>query len=178
MVPQARLRETKYGLVTDAEGWFVVSAREARWREWERLGTYCDFEGKRRFPQLGINISILVPGESLGRYHRENHQEGFLVLTGTCVLIVEDEERQLEAWDFFHCPPQTNHMIVGAGDGPAIVLAVGARGGRKGLVYPVSEAAKKHGVSVEKETTKPAEAYADLPRSRRVTYREGSLLDG
>jgi len=178
VVPQARLRETKYGLVTDAEGWFVVNAREARWREWERLGTYCDFEGKRRFPQLGINISILEPGESLGRYHRENHEEGFLVLAGACVLIVEDQERRLEAWDFFHCPPQTNHMIVGAGDWPAIILAVGARGGRKGLVYPVSEAAKKHGVSAEKETTKPAEAYADLPRSRRVTYREGSLLDG
>jgi uncharacterized cupin superfamily protein len=178
VVPQARLRETKYGLVTDAEGWFVVNAREARWREWERLGTYCDFEGKRRFPQLGINISILEPGESLGRYHRENHEEGFLVLAGACVLIVEDQERRLEAWDFFHCPPQTNHMIVGAGDGPAIVLAVGARGGRKGLIYPLSEAARKHGVSVEKETTKPPEAYADLPRSRRVTYREGSLLDG
>ena len=28
-------------------------------------------------------------------------------------------------------------MIVGTGDGPAVVLAVGARGGRKGLVYPV-----------------------------------------
>lgn len=177
-MPEAPLRETKYGLVADVEGWFVVNAREARWRERERLGSYCDFEGKRPFRELGINISVLEPGESLGRYHRENHQEGFLVLAGKCVLIVEDEERELEAWDFFHCPPQTNHMIVGAGDGPAVVLAVGARGGRKGLVYPVSEVAKKHGVSVEKETTKPAEAYADLPHSRRVSYREGSLPDG
>jgi uncharacterized cupin superfamily protein len=175
VVPQARLRETKYGLVTDGEGWFVVNVREARWREKDRLGRYCDFEGKRRFPQLGINISVLEPGESLGRYHRENHQEAFLVLAGTCVLIVEDEERQLEAWDFFHCPPQTDHMIVGAGDGQAVVLAVGARGGRRGLVYPVSEVAKKHGVSVEQETTKAAEAYADLPQSRRVVYPEGSL---
>ena len=178
MVHEAGLRETKYGLVADVEGWFVVNAREARWRERDRLGRYCDFEGKRPFRQLGINISVLEPGESLGRYHRENHQEGFLVLAGKCMLIVEDEERELKAWDFFHCPPQTNHMIVGAGDGPSVVLAVGARGGRKGLVYPVSEAAKKHGVSVEKETTKPAEAYADLPQSRRVTYREGSLPDG
>jgi uncharacterized cupin superfamily protein len=178
MVPEAGLRETKYGLVTDGEGWFVVNAREARWREWERLGRYCDFEGKRRFPQLGINISILEPGEALGRYHRENHQEAFLVLAGTCLLIVEEEERRLEAWDFFHCPAQTDHMIVGAGDGPAVVLAVGARGGRKGLVYPVSDTARKHGVSVEEETTKPAEAYADLPRSRRVVYRKGSLPDG
>ncbi|MDP9492281.1 MAG: cupin domain-containing protein [Actinomycetota bacterium] len=177
-MPEAPLRETKYGLVADVEGWFVVNAREARWRERDRLGTYCDFEGKRPFRQLGVNISVLEPGESLGRYHRENHQEGFLVLAGKCMLIVEDEERELEAWDFFHCPPQTDHMIVGAGDGPAVVLAVGARGGRKGLVYPVSEVARKYGVSVEKETTKPAEAYADLPHSSRVSYREGSLADG
>jgi len=176
-VPEAPLRETKYGLVADVEGWFVVNAREARWRERDRLGRYCDFEGKRSFPQLGFNISVLQPGESLGRYHRENHQEGFLVLAGRCILIVEDEERELEAWDFFHCPPQTDHMIVGVGEGPAVVLAFGARGGRKGLVYPVSEVAKKHGVSVKKETTKATEAYADLPHSRRVAYREGSLPD-
>jgi uncharacterized cupin superfamily protein len=176
-VPEAPRRETKYGLVADVEGWFVVNAREARWRERDRLGRYCDFEGKRPFPQLGFNISVLQPGESLGRYHRENHQEGFLVLAGRCILIVEEEERELEAWDFFHCPPQTDHMIVGAGEGPAVVLAVGARGGRKGLVYPVSEVAKKHGVSVKKETTKVAEAYADLPHSRRVAYLEGSLPD-
>jgi quercetin dioxygenase-like cupin family protein len=175
-VPEAPLRETKYGLVADEEGWFVVNVREARWRERERLGSYCDFEGKKPFPQLGINVSVLEPGESLGRYHRENGQEGFLVLAGRCVLIVEDEERELRAWDFIHCPPQTDHMIVAAGDGPAVVLAVGARGlSRKGLVYPVSDTAKKYGVSVEKETTKPAEAYADLPRSRRVAYREGWL---
>jgi uncharacterized cupin superfamily protein len=174
-VPEAPLRETKHGLVADVEGWFVVNAREARWRERKRLGRYCDFEGKRPFRQLGVNISVLEPGESLGRYHRENHQEGFLVLAGVCVLIVEGQERELRAWDFFHCPPQTEHMIVGAGDGPSVVLAVGARGGRRGLVYPVSDLAKKHGVSVEKETTKAAEAYADLPHSRRVPYREGSL---
>jgi quercetin dioxygenase-like cupin family protein len=178
VVPEAPLRMTKYGLAPDGEGWFVVNAREARWRDWGPLGSYCDFEGKRRFPQLGINISVLEPGQSLGRYHRENGQEGFLVLAGTCLLIVEDEERELRTWDFFHCPPQTEHMIVGAGDGRAVVLAVGARGfGRKGLVYPVSTVARRHGVSVEKETAKPAEAYADLARPTRVTYHDGWLPD-
>jgi uncharacterized cupin superfamily protein len=170
-VPEAPLRTTKFGFAPDGEGWFVVNAREIRWRERERLGRWCDFEGKRRFPQLGVNISVLQPGESLGRYHRENAQEGFLVLAGKCLLIVEDEERELEAWDFVHCPPKTDHMIVGAGDGPSVVFAVGARGlSRKGFVYPVSKAAGKLGVSVRKETTKPAEAYADLPPSHRVSY--------
>jgi uncharacterized cupin superfamily protein len=176
MVPEAPLRMTKFGLMPDGEGWFVVSAREIRWRDWGPLGVFCTFEGKRRFPQLGINISLLEPGQSLGRYHAENAQEGFLVVAGQCVLIVEDQERELAAWDFFHCAPRTAHMIVGAGDQVSVVLAVGARGlGRKGLVYPVSEVAAKHGVSVAEETTKPAEAYADLARPSRVAYRDGWL---
>jgi uncharacterized cupin superfamily protein len=175
-VPEAPLRMTKFGYMPDAQGWFVVSAREIRWREWGPLGVYCDFEGKRRFPHLGFNISVLEPGQSLGRYHRENAQEDFLVLAGRCTLIVEDEERELRAWDFFHSPPGTAHMIVGAADGPSVVLAVGARGrARKGLVYPVSKVAAKHGVSVARETTKPQEAYADLERSTRVSYGDGWL---
>jgi uncharacterized cupin superfamily protein len=174
---------TKNGLVVDVDGWFVLNARDSRWRSEGPLGSYCNFEGKRRFPQLGFNISVLAPGEAIGMYHRENAQEGFLVVAGECVLIVEEQERRLRQWDFFHCPGGTEHMIVGAGDGPAVVIAVGARGRGVGggLVYPVSELASRHGVSAERETTKPSEAYAriyaDLPRSRFVPYREGSLPD-
>jgi uncharacterized cupin superfamily protein len=176
VTPEAPLRMTKFGYMPDGDGWFVVSAREIRWREWEKLGVYCDFEGKRRFPHLGVNISVLEPGESLGRYHRENAQEGFLVLAGRCTLVVEDEERELGPWDFFHSPPGTAHMLVGAGEGPAVVLAVGARGlPRKGLVYPVSEIAAQHGVSVAHETKKPQEAYADLAHPTRVMFKEGWL---
>lgn len=170
-MPEAPLRETKYGLVADVDGWFIVNACEARWRDSGPFGLYCDFEGKRPFRQLGFNISILEPGQSLGYYHRENGQEGFIVLSGTCVLIVEDEERPLEAWDFVHCAPGTPHMIVGAGEGRSVVLAVGARGlPRKGLVYLPSETARKHGVSVHEETTKSSEAYAGLPKSSRASY--------
>jgi mannose-6-phosphate isomerase-like protein (cupin superfamily) len=171
MVPEAPLRTTKYGLVADVDGWFVVNAKDARWRESGPFGLYCDFEGKRPFRQLGINISVLEPGQSFGFYHRENAQEDFLVLAGRCLLIVEDVERPLQAWDFVHCPPRTPHMIVGAGDGPAVVVAVGTRGlARKGLVYLPSETAARHGVSVATETAKPAEAYASVPRSKRVAY--------
>jgi uncharacterized cupin superfamily protein len=176
MTPEAPLRETKFGLAPDGDGWFVVNAREIRWRRWEQLGVYCDFEGKKRFRQLGVNISVLQPGESLGRYHRENAQEDFLVVSGRCVAIVEDEERELQAWDLFHSPPGTEHMIVGAGDGPSVVIGVGARGRRpKGLVYPVSKAAAKHGVSVDEETSDPSNAYADLARPVRARYEDGWL---
>jgi uncharacterized cupin superfamily protein len=178
MVHEDPMRQTKFGLAPDGEGWFVVNAREIRWRRRERLGVYCDFEGKKSFPQLGVNISVLQPGESLGRYHRENAQEDFLVVSGRCVVIVEDEERELGPWDLFHSPPGTAHMIVGAGDGPSVVIAVGTRGRRpKGLVYLVSEVAAKHGVSVPKETKQPKEAYADLAWSTRERYQEGWLPD-
>jgi len=172
---------SKNGLVTDGEGWFVVNARESRWRDEGQLGSYCTFEGKRRFPHFGINVSVLDPGEAIGMYHRERAQEAFLVLAGSCLLIVEGQKRPLKTWDFFYCPPETEHIIVGAGTEPAVVLAVGARGRGVGggIVYPVSEVAAQYGASVELETTDPSEAYAKvhagLPRSRFVKYRAGSL---
>jgi len=183
VVPEADPRRTKNGLVVDGEGWFVLNARESRWRSEGPLGSYCTFEGKRRFPQLGFNISVLAPGESMGMYHRERAQEGFLVVAGECLLIVEEQERRLRPWDFFHCPGGTKHIIIGAGDGPAIVIAVGARGRGVGggVVYAVSELAARHGASVERETTNAAEAYekiyAELPRSRFVPYEPGRLPD-
>ena len=174
---------SKNGLVVDGEGWFVVNARDSRWRSEGPLGSYCTFEGKRRFPQLGINVNVLEPGQAMGMYHRENAQEDFLVLAGECVLIVEGQERRLEAWDFVHCPGGTEHIIVATGDRAALVVAVGARGRGVGggVVYTVSELAARHGASVERETTSAAEAYEkireDLPRSRWVEYREGWLPD-
>jgi uncharacterized cupin superfamily protein len=159
----------------------VLNARDSRWRSEGPLGSYCNFEGKRRFPQLGFNVSVLAPGEAMGRYHREHAQEGFLVVAGQCLLIVEEQERPLRTWDFFHCPGGTEHIILGAGEQPAVVVAVGARGRgvRGGVVYPVSELAARHGASVEQETSDPGEAYAEiwaaLPRSRFVPYRDGWL---
>jgi uncharacterized cupin superfamily protein len=176
VVPEAPLESTKFGLRPGGPGWFIVSAREIRWRDTGRLGVYCDFEGKRRFPDFGINVNVLQPGQSLAMYHRENRQEGFLVVVGECVLIVEDEERALKQWDFFHCPPQTEHVLVGAGTGPSVIVAVGARGRRRrGLVYPVSEAALEHGAGVTEETTDPSEAYARYSDWKRTTYRGGWL---
>jgi uncharacterized cupin superfamily protein len=176
-VPEASLRTTKFGLVPDGDGWFVLNARDTRWRDYGPLGAACDFEGKRPFKRLGLNLNILLPGEPMSMYHRERNQEGFLVLAGECLLVVEGEERSLRAWDYVHCPGGTEHVIVGAGDGPAVVLAVGARGGRKGVVYLVDAAALAHGAGVEEETTKSAEAYARFPPSSRSPYREGWLPD-
>ena len=174
---EASLRATRYGLVPDGEGWFVLNARQTRWRDHGPLGVACDFEGKRPFRQLGINLNVLHPGQPMTMYHRERHQEGFLVLAGECVLVVEGQERMLRAWDFFHCPGGTDHAIVGAGEGPSVVLAVGARGGRKGIVYPAAAAALARGAGVDAETTKSRDAYRAFPPSARSVYRDGWLPD-
>jgi len=125
---EARIEPTEDGLVAvGEEGWFVLNARDGRWRIWEGVGTRLSFEGDIDFAQLGFNLLALAPGEPIGMYHREVDQEDFLVVAGEAVLIVEGVERPLRAWDFVHCPPGTAHMIVGAGDRPCAVIAVGAR---------------------------------------------------
>ena len=178
VTPEAPFDSTKFGLRPGGEGWFVMSAKDSRWRETGTMGAFCNFEGKRRFPGLGINLNVLQSGQPMGLYHRENAQEDFLVLAGECLLIVEGEERKLKTWDFFHCPPGTEHIIVGAGDGPSVVLAVGARGRRRrGMVYPVSKVALGHGAGVKKETSDPSEAYGGFAGWQRSLYQEGWLPD-
>jgi len=177
VVEEAALREATHGLTPEGDGWFVVNARESRWRRWPPFGVWCAFEGKKRFPQLGINVSVLEPGEAIGLYHAEPRaQEDFLVVAGECLLIAEDEERPLRAWDFVHCPAGTAHMIVGAGGGPSVVIGVGARGRRHGgIVYPASPVAARHGVSVAAETKDAGQAYRPFGFPRRVRYEEGWL---
>jgi uncharacterized cupin superfamily protein len=117
----------------------------------------------------------------MAMYHWEADQEDFLVISGEALLIVEGEERALRAWDFVHCPPGTRHTIVGAGAGPCIVVAVGARDRSAGLRdwggYTVDEAALRHRAGVERETTDADEAYAPFTRRRAATYREDWLPD-
>ena len=178
MVPEARLDSTEHGLVPSGEGWFVLNAREASWRQDAGRPAVCDFEGDADFSQLGINISVLAPGEPMAMYHWEADQEDFLVLAGEALLIAEGKERPLRQWDFVHCPPGTNHVIVGAGDGPSVVLAVGARDrstARTWGAYTVDEAALRHGAGVEQETTDEKEAYARFVWRQPGRYRDGWL---
>jgi uncharacterized cupin superfamily protein len=178
VVPEAPLESTEHGLRPNGEGWFVLNAREARWRHAPGRDAVCSFEGEQKFPQIGINLRVLQPGESMGMYHWEADQEDFLVLAGEALLLIEGEERPLSAWDFVHCPPHTNHIVMGAGDGPCVVLAVGARDHQAGTdwgSYPVDELALRHGVGVEKETSDAREAYAHLQDRQPTRYREGWL---
>jgi uncharacterized cupin superfamily protein len=167
VVPEAPLEKTEHGVVPAGEGWFVLNMRDARWVQSDGLGIYVPFEGEDvRFEQLGINVSVLQPGEPSCMYHAEETQEDFLLLAGECLLLVEGQERRLRAWDFVHCPSWTEHVFVGAGDGPCLLVGVGARKKGKGLRYPVDQIALKHGAGVETETSDPREAYARFADDR------------
>jgi uncharacterized cupin superfamily protein len=178
VVREASLEQTEAGLAPAVEGWFVLNAREACWLQGEGVSASCEFEGAKEFPQVGVFLRVLGPGEPIAMYHWEADQEDFLVLSGEALLIVEGEERQLRQWDFVHCPPGTKHIIIGAGDAPCAVLAVGARehqGAADWGGYAVDEAALRHGAGVEEETTDPARAYARFPKREPGPYREGWL---
>ena len=152
------------GLRPAGDGWFVVNAREAAWLHNEKFGAGVTFEWTTDFPQFGINIQVMWPGQPNGYYHAEEDQEDFLVLSGECLLLIEGEERRLHAWDFVHCPPETEHIFVGAGDGPCLIFMAGGRTGEKRITYPRSELALRHGAGVETETSVPREAYAPFPK--------------
>jgi uncharacterized cupin superfamily protein len=173
MVPEARLESAEGGLVPSGAGWFVLNAREARWLD-GRFGAYTRFEGEPRFGELGFNIGVLEPGQPACMYHGEDEQEDFLVLSGECLLLIEGTERRLKSWDFVHCPPWTEHVFVGAGEGPCAILAVGTRSGGD-VVYPASELAQRHRAGVERTTHDPGVAYAGTPRDEPAGYREGWL---
>jgi len=180
MAVEAPLEATEHGLVPQGDGWFVLNAREARWFDRGPRGALCDFEGEIEFPQIGVNLFLLGPRQPMSMYHWEADQEDFLVLAGEALLIVEGQERPLRQWDLVHCPPRVSHTIVGAGDGPAVILAVGARIDTRGDDwggYPVSETAARHDASAEQETTEAREAYARFPPREPSAYRDGWLPD-
>jgi uncharacterized cupin superfamily protein len=157
-------------------GWFVASVRELPWQENE-LGATCEFDKQReRFEEFGINLTVLRPGQPMTMYHREGYQEGFLVLRGECLLIVEGSEVRLREWDYFHCPSDVAHAIVGSGAGFSLVLAVGSRVGPDVTLYPRDETALKHGAGVEQATPHPREAYARFTRPAPETRFRGEFL--
>jgi len=178
MVEEARLDDIGSGLSPVSPGWFVVNVGDAAWIRNDSFGGRCVFESNGRvlaerpdaepqmFADTGFTLAVLEPGKPTGMFHAETAQEDFLVLAGTCLLLIENEERPLRAWDFVHCPAETRHSFVGTGDGPCVIFMTGARREGKTLLYPAAEHARAHGAGVETETGDPREAYAPFAHWR------------
>ena len=157
--------------------WFVRNLRDMKW--WDR--------GPRGFvtelvedddAQVGVNLFVLGPGEPMSMYHWEADQEGFLVLSGEALLVVDDEEHPLRQWDYFHKPVGVSHTIVGAGSGASAILAIGARQHQDGPDwggYPLSDVATKHNAASPEETNDPRVAYGRFPAREPGEFREGWL---
>jgi uncharacterized cupin superfamily protein len=169
------MNATPGGLEPGGAGWFVVNANDTCWWRSDAFGMSCPFEAdEQRFPQLGINLHVLEPGKPNCMYHGEDVQEDFLVLHGECLLLIDGQERPLRAWDFVHCPPWVEHVFVGAGDGPCVVLMVGSRPDQN-VVYPESDLARRHGAGVERQTDSAAQAYAPFPKWERTRPDDARL---
>jgi quercetin dioxygenase-like cupin family protein len=157
--------------------WSVRNLRDMQWWDEGPGGFFAELvEDDDR--QVGVRVFVLGPGQPMSMYHLEADQEGFLVLSGEALLIVEDEEHPLRQWDYFHCPPNVPHTIVGAGSGPSAILALGARidsVGEDWGAYPYSEVAMKHGASAPEDTTDSKVAYAHFPERQPGEFREAWL---
>ena len=169
-MPEARVEDLGSGLAPVTDGWFVVNVRDAEWWFAESRGARCAFENEYgdtpvEFGRLGINLTVLEPGQTI-LYHAESNQEAFLVLSGQCTLLVENQERRLQPWDFFHCSPWTEHGFAGAGPGPCVILMAGSRSGTE-VRYPASELAARRGASAAEETSDWRRAYAAIEPFRR-----------
>ena len=163
-VEEASTAETPYGRYVTSEGWFVLNLADAlAVRNEEKGGAAYPLEPREHpFSDVGVHVTVLWPGDPNALYHSEGVQEGFLVLSGERTLIVEEEERPLRQWDYFHCPAGTRHVLVGAGDGPCAILMLGSRPDVE-IRYPPSDVAGRYGASVAAETDEPGKAYADWP---------------
>lgn len=160
MAPEARLEDVGSGLAPVTPGWYVVNVRNAAWVTNEAFGARCLFEADvlalrerpelepQRFEHLGIKLAVIEPDQPSGLYHADSAEEDFLVLRGECVARVDGEERRLQQWDFLHCAPGTHHGFVGAGDGPCVLLMVGARIPGRTVDYPLQGAKSSHGAYV------------------------------
>ena len=183
MIPESELVSTVHGLVPKGQGWFVVNARETQWWERKGRGVLCEFEGAgfegaTDFVQLGINLTVLAPGEPMAMYHRENDEEDFLVLAGEALAIVEGEERPLRRWDFLHCPPGTNHVIVGAGEGPCVSSrSAPATGRRAPTGAPTPSTRPLDATAPASNGRRPSRARhtRDSPSGELTRYRDGWL---
>ncbi len=184
MISEARLEDTGNGLVPASAGWFVMNARDARWFEKPGQGHslpltgHDEYEAETFFPMLGMSLRVVRPGEPSTTYHWETEQEDFLVLSGEALLLIEGQERRLKQWDFVHCPPETRHAFVGAGDAPCVLLCASSRQFQKDGpwgYYCADETAGRYNASPPEDTQDGDAAEARFPPSRPIRYHDGLL---
>ena len=160
---EAEMRKSEHGLEPATDGWFVLNVADAvGWSRKEGVRHVIFESDDCEFPHFGITLVVLEKDVPNCLYHREDRQEGFLVLDGEPLLLIEGEERRLKRWDYVHFPPDATHVCVG----PGVVLMIGDRSPDEQVHYPVSALAAKYGASVAEPSDDPKEAYPAAGWSR------------
>jgi uncharacterized cupin superfamily protein len=159
---EAEIDETPEGRLPAGAGWFILNLGEMAWETVPGFGVWRDFDAP------GVHVHVLQPGEANGYYHAEDAHEGFIVLSGECLAIVEGEERRMRRWDYFHSPPGTAHIVVGAGEEPCAILMFGSPDPSRKVEWIANETAAEHGASVARTTGRATEAYGDVPPATRT----------
>ena len=173
-VPEAQLKQTELGLVPAGPG--LVRAQRARgdWIRARSAGRTPTSRATRSSPSSASASRSSVPASAASTTASAARRTSSWS-PASASSSIEGEERRLKAWDFVHCPPWTNHVFVGAGDGPCAIVMVGNRVGGFEVVYAANEVAAKYEASVPRETSSPDEAYAGFGPEERTAYREGWL---
>jgi mannose-6-phosphate isomerase-like protein (cupin superfamily) len=165
-VREAEIEETPEGRVARGDGWFILNLGEMAWRTVRGFGAWCSFDAPTKGADeagIGVHVHVLMPGEPNGYYHAEAAQEGFVVLSGECIAVVEGQERVMRRWDYLYSPPGTAHITVGAGGGPCAILMFGSPDPSRNVEWIADPVAAEHGASVRRTTGCASEAYADAP---------------
>jgi mannose-6-phosphate isomerase-like protein (cupin superfamily) len=118
---EAKLQEMPYGRNPETDGWFVLNLGDAlAVRNEEKGGATYPLEPEGGgFTDFGVNVHVLWPGEPNGLYHSESVREAFLVLSGECTLLVEEEERPLRSGTSSTARPGRATSSSAAATGPA-----------------------------------------------------------
>src|SRR3954463_8609476 len=168
---EAEIQQTPEGQVPVDGGWFILNLGEMAWETVPGFGIWCDFDGPEHESstlRVGVHVHVLKPGEANGYYHAEAAQEGFLVLSGECIAIVEGQERRMRRWDYLHSPPGTAHITVGAGAQPCAILMFGSPDPSRKVEWIADEVAAKHGVGVAHTPSGSPDLYGDVPPFARA----------
>ena len=89
------------------------------------------------FPKRALPWPCSSPGSPRGCTTPSPARRTSSCSAGTCLLVIEEQERHLRAWDFVHCPAGTHRVFVGTGDGPCVLFMTGARRDGRTIDYPV-----------------------------------------
>jgi uncharacterized cupin superfamily protein len=100
------------------------------------FGRVRDLEAIFQMRRFGVDVQTIAPGEQNAPYHvHEEEEEFFLVLEGTCKLLLDGEHHDLTAGDCVYTRPGQAHCFYNDGLTACMLLVSGTHCGRWDATY-------------------------------------------